>query len=78
MGRSNSLQFLVKMLASYTDMPRLLPTILSFNIEAFVFRNSDISPYEADRRKSRPIHHEASRPVCRMHSDSRKWAESVG
>ena len=47
--RSSSQQFLVKILASYTDKPRLLLTILSFNIEAFGVRNSDICPYEADR-----------------------------
>lgn len=57
--RSTSRQFLVKMLASETDEPRPLPTIHSFNIEAFVIRSSDISPCEADQRKSRPIHHEA-------------------
>ncbi len=46
----------MKILASYRDKPRPLPTILSFNTEAFVSRNSDISPCEADQRKSRPIH----------------------
>ena len=56
---SSNWQFLLKVLASYMDEPRPLPTILSFNAEAFVKRNSDISPCEADRRKSRPIHHRA-------------------
>ncbi len=34
--RSNSWQFLLKVLASYMDKPRVLPTILYFNSEAFV------------------------------------------
>ena len=63
-------------------MPRLLPTILSFKIEAFAVRNSDISPYEADRRKSRPIHHEAHllfvECIVTMESGRRVWGNEFG